>query len=156
MLTRVVIIRHAKPCSEGYPDDTLRPLSDKGKVTQLMMTNKLKDMGLTPNFILTSPFVRAMQTAEIISHAYGDVPVIPDNSLGDSYDSQKIISQIPSPENNNTIFIVGHAPTLSRLIFEMVGNFNSIHELATSSATIIDFRDPPAPGKGLFSGYISP
>lgn len=156
MLTRVVVIRHAKPCTEGYSDDMLRPLSEKGTTTQLMMTEKLKEMGLTPDLILSSPFLRAMQTSEIISEAFGEVPIIPTDSLGDSYDSQEIMALIPPPEKNQTIFIVGHAPTLTRLIFEMLGNFHAIHELATSSATIIDFRETPAPGKGAFSGYFAP
>lgn len=156
MLTRIVVIRHAKPCSEGYVDDTLRPLSEKGKAAQKWMAEQLKEMEIIPSYILTSPFVRAMETAQIISEVYGHIPVISTEHLGDEFDTKKILALITPPENHETIFLVGHAPTLSQFISDMLGSSQSRRELSTSSATLIDFYEIPNLGNGTFSGYYCP
>ena len=54
-----------------WPDDGDRPLTDLGRTTQHVMAQRLVDASLSPDAIVTSPLLRARQTAEIIANVCG-------------------------------------------------------------------------------------
>lgn len=63
----VYLIRHGIASVRGtYADDEQRPLTEKGRRRTTEVANKLLSMGLKFDLILTSPLVRASQTAEIL------------------------------------------------------------------------------------------
>ena len=77
MSTTIVIIRHAQPEDpDKYTDDSLRPLTSKGKDIQQLMSQYLKKEGFKPELILTSPLLRARQTAEILSQIFNSISYI--------------------------------------------------------------------------------
>ena len=49
-----------------WPDDRDRPLTDKGRKVQRDVSRALRKLDLTPSLVLTSPWLRAAQTAEPI------------------------------------------------------------------------------------------
>lgn len=156
MLTRIVVIRHAKPSNEGFSDDDIRPLSEEGMSIQRAFTEFLKEQGVTPSIIYTSPLLRAKQTAEVIGDVYGDVPIEIVDWLGNAFNDQTALAEMPSPKDNKTIFFVGHAPTLSGFVNKLVGEEVVKAGLANSSAVIVDFRQNPDFGLGEFFGYYQP
>ncbi|WP_175561132.1 phosphohistidine phosphatase SixA [Hydrococcus rivularis] len=52
-----------------YPNDEERPLTDKGRLRTQQVAQRLYDIGVRFDLILTSPLVRAYQTAEILQKA---------------------------------------------------------------------------------------
>ncbi len=65
----VYIVRHAIAAQRSeskYPDDSLRPLLKKGIKIMKKVTDQLKKIGVTPDIIITSPYVRALETANIL------------------------------------------------------------------------------------------
>lgn len=63
----VYLIRHGIAAKRGlYADDEQRPLIDKGRDKTTKVANRLLTMGLEFDLILSSPLVRAYQTAEIL------------------------------------------------------------------------------------------
>jgi phosphohistidine phosphatase len=99
-------------------NDTKRPLTSKGKRQLRQTAVAMKKMGLRFDLILSSPYLRAKQTAGIVAESlklkrrlkFSDA-LVPDGS------PKNLIKQLnelkPAPEN---ILLVGHEPYLSRLI----------------------------------------
>ena len=101
-----------------FERDNERPLTPKGKRQLRQTAAAMKKMGLRFGLILSSPYLRAKQTAEIIAESlklkkqlkFSDA-LVPDGSPKD------LIRQLnelkPAQEN---ILLVGHEPYLSCLI----------------------------------------
>jgi len=153
MLTRVVIIRHAKAASgASYPNSEGIPLTEEGKFIHRKFSEYIKHLGLIPSRIICSPLLRAQQTAEIMSAVFERHYEVED-ALGDYFDADQLLSLIPGPDENQTIFFIGHAPSLTSLINRLVGQ-EVIQSMRKSTGAIIDFRVSPSFGSGEFGGYI--
>ena len=66
----LLLVRHADAGDRDpskWLDDTLRPITDKGRKAQAKVVKVLGDLGLVPELVLTSPWLRAAQTAEIFA-----------------------------------------------------------------------------------------
>lgn len=64
------IVRHAFAGQHGdpsYPDDSQRPLTEEGCKQFRRLIKKIREHGFAPQQIITSPYVRCRQTAEIIA-----------------------------------------------------------------------------------------
>ena len=119
ILRHGLAIEHGTP---GYADDASRPLTVEGKAKLRKITRAMEKLDLHFDVILSSPYQRARQTAEITAEeldlvkklAFSDA-LIPDGS------AKELISHInqlkPRPEN---ILLVGHEPYLSELISVLV------------------------------------
>jgi phosphohistidine phosphatase len=155
MVTRLVAIRHAKPSGDGYSEDSIRPLSEEGVVIQLRVAQLLKEEGISPSKILTSPLIRAQQTAKIISTVF-NVPFESERALGNDFNEKTLLKRIPAPEKNQTIFLVGHTPTLGDLVNKLVGKIVLPHGLSKSSAAVLDFKESVGLGFATFVKYYEP
>ena len=155
MSIRIVVIRHAKSLSEGYADDSLRPLSEEGKQIQKQLTVKLRDAGIKPTLILTSPLLRAEQTAQIATDIF-DVPFEDELALGNDFNGQKLLERLSQCGDNETVFLVGHAPTLGEFVNNLVGEIVLSNGISKSCAAVVDFEGDVAFGKGKFTHYYKP
>lgn len=144
MGTTVVAIRHAKPGADGE-------LSDEGRAVQQQMAERLVKERIKADAILTSPLIRAVQTAEILQQALGG-QITPLNALGDEFNAEEILEAIKA---DATTVLVGHEPNLPVLVNELVG-----HEVLTgmskSSAAIISFLNSAIWGHGTLEEYLVP
>lgn len=104
------------------PPDPERPLTAKGVQKTRAAALGLKELGVKPDFLITSPYVRAAQTAEIFAEALGfptakvrvtDALKPPANPA----DFIKELSHLKAKE----VMCFGHAPHLDQLIAQMVG-----------------------------------
>ena len=121
----IFILRHGvavEPGTPGYENDSERPLIPKGERRLHSAAVTMKKLELSFDLILSSPFIRAKQTAEIIASELklkkrveffgGLVPGGNSKALIYALNELK-----PSPEN---VLLVGHEPSLSRLISLLV------------------------------------
>ena len=72
------IIRHglAEERGEAWPDDTKRPLTEEGMTRLRKCARGLLRLGVTFDVMLTSPLVRARQTAEVIASGFEPRPPV--------------------------------------------------------------------------------
>ena len=64
------IIRHAIAVEEGtpeYQEDSQRPLTDKGKKKMVQIAKGIRALNVKFDLVLSSPYVRANETAEILA-----------------------------------------------------------------------------------------
>ena len=114
----LVLIRHAHalPTYQARVDcDALRPLSPEGQQKAAFTATRLAQLALKPNLIVTSPLVRAVQTAEIIAQALScPVEQLTElNGLHDEHSVLELLLQRASPQQ--TLIAVGHNPNMTYL-----------------------------------------
>ena len=115
------VLRHGIAVERGAPGfktDADRPLTPKGRRQLRQMTAAMQSMGLHFSLILSSPFLRAWQTAEIVARSLKLKKCLAfSDALAPDADAKALIRQLhelkPAPEN---ILLVGHEPYLSRLV----------------------------------------
>lgn len=121
---QLYLIRHgvAGARGEAYPDDTKRPLTPQG-VSQLRRAAKgLDALGVEFDEILTSPLVRARQTAEVIAQALAPrTPVTPLDALAPGVAPAAVVSALADHARHRSIALVGHEPGLGELAARLIG-----------------------------------
>ncbi len=138
-MKKLFFIRHGKATQE-FMDDKDRYLIDKGVKRTLKNARKLKESRISPDLILSSPAVRAYQTAEIIADTLGypkENIVTKENFYFAPEDL--VVNEILSlPNEVDTVFLVGHNP----LWTEMANYFSShnIGHLRTSGVVGVEFQ----------------
>ncbi len=121
-MKKLYIIRHAKSSwSDEKLDDFERPLNKRGKENAPMMGERLKEKGIMPDIIISSPAKRAKTTAEIIAQKVGYKNIL---FLDDIYEAapetlHKILSKLE--DSYKVVFLVGHNPSLNALAEKLVG-----------------------------------
>ena len=72
------LIRHgvAEERGDAWPDDAKRPLTEDGIARMRKSARGLARLGVTFDVVLTSPLVRARQTADIVASAFDPRPSI--------------------------------------------------------------------------------
>jgi phosphohistidine phosphatase len=113
---RVYLCRHAKAAS-GDPDE-LRPLTEDGQRDADSLGERLAELPEPPTLVLTSPLLRARQTAEAIARATGaGLRVDSRLSPGATAESlREAVSDCPSP-----VATVGHQPDCSEIALALTG-----------------------------------
>ena len=104
--------------TSGYERDADRPLTPKGERRLARIADAMEAMGLAFDLILSSPYTRAKQTAEIVANALGLKKKLEfSENLTPGGDARALIAALnklePRPEN---ILLVGHEPYLSDLM----------------------------------------
>ena len=141
----VYFIRHGIAAERGtYVDDEQRPLIDKGKVKTAKVAQKLSATGLKFDLILTSPLVRASQTAEILKQAGLSKAVETFTPLKPDGEIPRWLEWLESYRLENPqakIALVGHQPDLGEWI-EMLIWGNVKNQLVVKKAGVIGLEIP--------------
>jgi phosphohistidine phosphatase len=114
------VIRHAIAVDEGvagYESDSERPLTDKGRKKMRQIAKGLRNLGVDFDLILSSPYVRARETAEILAEVFKMKKNITfTESLIPMANAELLIGEINQSYSVDSIAVVGHEPHLSTLI----------------------------------------
>jgi phosphohistidine phosphatase len=114
------IIRHAIAVEEatpGYESDSERPLTDKGRKKMRQIAKGLRNLGVEFDLILSSPYVRARETAEILAEVFKMKKNITfTESLIPLANPELLVGEINQTYSVDSIAVVGHEPHLSTLI----------------------------------------
>ena len=108
--------------SEWKGDDDKRPLTEEGMAQTAREAVGLGKLGLVPDLILTSPLVRARQTAEIAARELGIANrVAVDERLGYGFRRKKLRELLSEHAGVNRLMLVGHEPDFSAVIGKLIG-----------------------------------
>lgn len=112
------LVRHAIAEERGaaWPDDELRPLSRDGARKWKRAAKGLAGVLPKIDVILTSPLVRASQTAEILAQALSPAPrLTPFEKLRPDTTPGQAIAALRARAIKGAVVLVGHDPMLSEL-----------------------------------------
>jgi phosphohistidine phosphatase len=115
------LLRHGiavEPGTAGYESDSARPLTAKGKDRLRAAARAMKQLDLSFDRILSSPYLRAKQTAGIIAKDLKQRKKLAfSDDLAPGGNPQLLIKELnqlrPEPES---VLLVGHEPYLGKLI----------------------------------------
>jgi len=118
---RLYLLRHAiagERDAEKYPDDGQRPLTKAGTEKMIKIAQALSKMDVKIDLILSSPLLRARETAEIARKQLSlkkDCLILVDQ-LAPLGEPSQLISEIQTKYIRERLLLVGHEPDLSNLI----------------------------------------
>jgi phosphohistidine phosphatase len=110
------LVRHAIAENRADGDDDARALSAGGKAKMNRVAEGLRKLKIRPDLILTSPLVRARQTAEILAQSLhgAKVEVLPELAPAGA-----VVAVIPALRPHarlKAVMLVGHQPCLGELL----------------------------------------
>jgi phosphohistidine phosphatase len=113
-------IRHGIAVDEGTPgseSDSERTLTDKGRKKMRQIAKGLRALGVEFDLILSSPYVRTRETAEILADVFKMKKKIAfTENLIPLGNPELLIGEIKEKYSTDSIALVGHEPHLSTLI----------------------------------------
>lgn len=115
---RLLIIRHADAGQHDpsrYPDDTLRPITAKGRKQHRKVAKRLARRGLVPELLLASPWLRAWETAEVTSAETGCPATVACEALAEAPDLSRLGRMIGKRGRDSVVALVGHEPWTGEL-----------------------------------------
>ena len=103
-------------------DDFDRPLTDDGKERMAREAATLAQLSLDLDVILTSPLVRAYQTAEIIAQQLNLTDkLVKDERLAPGFGSNQLAKIVKAYPEAKALMLVGHEPDFSQVIGKLIG-----------------------------------
>jgi len=149
---RIFLVRHADSVDRvGMMPDAARYLSARGRVSFRDMAVRFRETGARPVHILTSPLVRAVQTAEILSEALryeGAVVVAP--QLAPGFDEEGLNAILDECPGADQVALIGHEPDLGRVLTRML----SLPRDQAMRKGSIAALDVPDAGKRLRANFV--
>lgn len=124
---KIFFLRHglAGNRAEWKGDDAARPLTDEGIEKTKRTAATLADLDLGLEVIITSPLVRARQTAEIVANKL-KVKLVEDARLAPGFDEKKLRALLSDYADANALMVVGHEPDFSETISALIGGGNIV------------------------------
>jgi phosphohistidine phosphatase len=157
----VILIRHAKAENRdpnSWPDDDLRPLTAEGRAEQRAAARAMKQMGIKLDFLVTSPLLRAKETADIVAKVYRwpEPPQVAEE-LGHGYAVGAVVKLLAKFPPDSLVALVGHEPDFSRLTAALVSKSADLNIAVKKSGVVgIEFDGPAEAAKGTLLFHLKP
>jgi phosphohistidine phosphatase len=107
------LLRHAE-AADGFPDDE-RPLTKRGVAQAEAAGRALALLGIHIDACLSSPKVRALQTAELACEPLGVEVTIEPRLGGEPFDANDLLAGL------GDVLLVGHDPSFSLVLHDLTG-----------------------------------
>lgn len=124
------IIRHAIAVDEAtsdYEQDSERPLTDKGRKKMRQIVKALRNLDVEFDLILSSPYIRACETAEILADVFKmKKKIVFTDNLIPMAEPELLIAEINEKYSVDNLAVVGHEPYLSTLVSLLVAGNTKI------------------------------
>ncbi|HLF78294.1 MAG TPA: histidine phosphatase family protein [Dehalococcoidia bacterium] len=138
---RLIIVRHAiaeDRDSVAWPDDGVRPLTKRGRRRFEGAARGLSKLLPDVDLVLSSPYVRAWDTASILAQRTGwPAPVVCDELRQGA--PEDVLRALEGYKDLGTVAIVGHEPYLSQLIGHLISPSSGVGlELRKGAAACVD------------------
>jgi phosphohistidine phosphatase len=153
---KLYVMRHGpaeEQSSSGVDGD--RALTPSGRARVQAVAQTLSQLGEEPLLVLTSPLVRAVQTAEIVAlvtklgDREGTVEVR--RGIAPGGDGASLAHALVA-ESRKRVMFVGHEPDLSELVGTFVGSFGRPFD----KAMVVGIHLPSETGRGRLRFVLEP
>jgi phosphohistidine phosphatase len=124
MARSVYLVRHAIAGERGpeYPDDAQRPVTKKGAARMRQGVRGLRSLAPGIELVLTSPLVRARDTAGLLAAGLAPEPdVLVLDALAPGCAPADVVRGLTRRPERGTVALVGHEPDLGLLAAWLLG-----------------------------------
>jgi phosphohistidine phosphatase len=144
---------HAGDPARWTGDDAERPLSDKGHRQAERVGRLLAGTDEAPDLLVTSPRLRAAQTAEVVAAAL-DIRVVEDGRLAGPLSAEGVEEILGSAGPAERPCIVGHDPDFSELLGDLIGV--AVIPMRKGALARVDFEGRIRSGRGVLRYLVPP
>jgi phosphohistidine phosphatase len=132
-------------------------LSDDGAKRWRRQAAGLASIDARPDVILTSPFARARQTADLLAAAFAKKPkVVELPALQPGVKPRDVLRALEADPRRASVALIGHEPGLGELAAVLVG-FKTPPEFKKGGVARIDVAIlPPPAGSGALAWWLTP
>jgi phosphohistidine phosphatase len=152
------LIRHGVAAERGeeFPDDSKRPLTSEGIARLRKEAKALEGLGVSFDQILSSPLVRARQTADVFAEELkGKPPIANTDALTPAGSPGAVIQELAKHMRKASIALVGHEPNMGELAAFLIGAKVPL-PFKKGAICRIDFSVFPPKGKGELCWFVTP
>jgi phosphohistidine phosphatase len=121
--SEIYLVRHAIAAERGddWPDDTKRPLTERGISRFKDSVGGLKALDAVIDEVFTSPLVRARQTADLLAAGIDGRPTVKLlDALAPGHSPATVMAQLAKAAKRGRIALVGHEPDLGELAAALI------------------------------------
>jgi phosphohistidine phosphatase len=156
----LLIIRHAiafEPNRRRWRDDGTRPLSPAGMRRARKAAAGLKEFSMAPDRVLTSPLVRARQTALILTEIAGWPTAEEAPELAPGAPALAVLTLLRQ-DRSRRVALVGHQPGLGALITAcLIGEGRELPiEMKKNAVACVSFESYPRAGNAVLKWLATP
>jgi phosphohistidine phosphatase len=151
---RLHLLRHAHAgdAHEWVGDDSLRPLTTKGRAQSERLGRFLCDHGVRPDVIVSSPYVRAAQTAEIVAITLG-MTYRKDERLALDFGKRQLWDLLDELGAREPM-LVGHDPDFSMLLAYLIDSAGI--SMRKAALATVDLETKLGDGEGVLRWLVPP
>ena len=146
----LILLRHGKAEDYNPGGDNARELLERGREQSRRAGKLLKQAGHLPEIVLTSPLVRARQTADEFSQASGVPGAVIQGWLACGMAPETALSEIAGFREFKRVAIVGHEPDLSQLIQFLLGTTSGRINMKKGAIACVRINPPSRVGTLLY------
>jgi phosphohistidine phosphatase len=154
------LIRHADALAlgeRGITEDANRPLSEKGEKQAAQVAAGLQRRGVRCDVLLTSPLVRARQTADALVHqGTGLVTELQTCDLLAPGGKRSKLAKLLRTAGHGSVGLVGHQPDLGEFAAWLIGSRKINVDLAKAGVALIRCDEEPGKGGGNLVWLVTP
>jgi len=158
---RLLLVRHAiaeerDVFARTGQSDGYRPLTEKGARRMQLAARGLWELVDQIDLLATSPLVRAVQTAEILSEAFDGIPIVEADVLATGPESA-FLSWYRGVSDSGLVAVVGHEPYLGEWASWLVaGPAADFLVFKKGGACLFEFNGPIEPGGAVMHWHVAP
>ena len=153
------LVRHGMAAERGpkYPDDRLRPLTPAGVKRFAAAVPGLLELDVVIDFVLTSPLVRARDTATLLAAGLKPKPaMMAIEALAPGGRHQAVMEAIKThAKRHRRLALVGHEPDLGELAARLLGA-RGIVQFKKGAICAIDVDGATPGGPGTLRWLLTP
>jgi phosphohistidine phosphatase len=158
-MVRLYLVRHAiafERDADKWPDDAKRPLTHKGIARMREVVDGLLELKVEIELVVTSPLVRAKQTADVIIAGLPEAPeLVVSEAMSPSGSPSAVAEALAHYTKLKSIALVGHEPSLGELGAWLLGAKNPL-TLKKGGVACIDMPTLPLVGPGQLVWLATP
>ncbi len=153
-MRNLYLLRHGEAGSHfATGDDSQRPLTPEGMEKMGRQAQTLVRWKLHVDLILSSPYTRARQTAQIVADALG-VPLREDARIASMAFTPKALAAILADHTDaKALLLAGHEPDFSRVLSQVVGGGKFDFAKGGLSRVALTDSKPPS---GTLEWFLAP
>jgi phosphohistidine phosphatase len=155
---QLYLVRHALAAERGeqYSDDAIRPLTEKGIARFRAAVKGLIALDVEIQLVLTSPLVRARQTANLLTELLPSrPPVVETPALAPGASFRAFVDAVSGHARNNRLALVGHEPGLGEVAGRLIGTRTPL-PFRKGGVCRIDVDALPPAGPGHLVWFATP
>jgi phosphohistidine phosphatase len=151
----LIIVRHgeAEPKSSPKPDEE-RHLTEEGSKKLRKSLMLVKELVGRVDLLLSSPLVRARESAEIAKEVFGIKKVEIDSSLEPESTPYELFNSLSKYSKIERVVLVSHQPFVSHLLASVLNWDGRYFSLMTGAIAIIEIGELKANSEGVLLALL--